>query len=85
MPDYDTPKVPPATPPTIDPDAKPVEARELAQDDGDSEASGSVVADAPETSLGKEKRAALSKRDKADGAGESDLDTMSPEILLPSD
>lgn len=45
--DYDRAKLPPATPPTIDPHADPVEARELANDNGDSDFPGKVPAEQP--------------------------------------
>ena len=38
---YFTPHVPPTTAPAIDPNAEPLDAAELARDDGDSDASGS--------------------------------------------
>ena len=39
--EYDRPNVPPATPPVIDSSADPLEAATLADDDGDSDSSGS--------------------------------------------
>ena len=84
MTDYETAKVPPATPPAIDPRAKPLDAHELAQDDGDSEHDGSVdAAERREANAALEKRQAA--RMAADGAGEKELDSMTPETLLPPD
>ena len=84
MPDYDKPKVPPATPPVIDPNVDPVEARELAQRDGDSDADGSAEAsERGETNLALEER--QKRRMEAGGKGEAELDAMKPETLLPPD
>ena len=44
--DYGQPHVPPTTAPTIDPKAEPLEAAELARDDGDSDSPGSSEASA---------------------------------------
>lgn len=85
MPQYEKPNIPPATPPTIDPDADPLEARELADDRGDSEDSGDVLASEKESEIDKERSAALTKQDKRDGAGEAELDSMRSETLLPPD
>lgn len=38
---YTRPRVPPATPPVIDPNVQPLDASELVRDDGDSEHEGS--------------------------------------------
>ncbi|WP_128891931.1 hypothetical protein [Erythrobacter sp. HKB08] len=85
MRDYDTPRIPPATPPAIDPNADPVSARELAEDDGDSDAEGTTLADPPASEIDKERSEALAELDKRDGAGERELDSMTPETLLPPD
>lgn len=85
MADYDKSHIPPATPPTIDPDADPVEARELADDDGDYDNRGDALADRPEAEIDSERSQELSRRDKLDGAGEQELDSMAPETLLPPD
>ena len=84
--DYDIAHTPPATPPTIDPDTKPLEARELAGDRGDNEEDGSVLHDPGDSEIAKERRDAnLAMRDKRDGAGEAELDAMKPTTLLPPD
>ena len=97
MPDYDEPRLPPATPPTIDPDADPVSARDLARDDGDSEANAprggrsasNEVGDPPQGFEEGGERAELnrklSRRHALDGAGEGTLDAARPETLLPPD
>lgn len=85
MPDYDKPKVPPATPPVIDPNVSPVEARELAQRDGDSESSGSVEATEKDAAERTELNKRLAKRGARDGMGEQGHDAATPETLLPPD
>ncbi len=83
--DYDTPKVPPATPPVIDPDVDPIDARELAQDDGDSDHDGSTLAGEKKAAERTALNERLAKRDARDGMGEQGMDATSPETLLPPD
>ncbi len=84
MPDYDEPKIPPATPPAIDPHTDPAEARTLADDDGDSDCSGSAEpSERREANEALEKRQA--KRMDSEGAGEQELDATTPATLSPPD
>jgi hypothetical protein len=90
MADYEKPDLPPATPPTVDPKANPVSARELADDEGDSDADvhdeASQKREGGEDALAKDRHdKKLAERDKMDGAGEQALDSMKPETLLPPD
>ena len=86
MNDYDKPKVPPATPPTIDPNVDPVEARELTDENGDNLADGSKKATTREEGEeAREKLKEIHDRDRQDGKGERELDSLSPETLLPPD
>ncbi|MCP9222419.1 hypothetical protein MKP08_06625 [Erythrobacter sp. LQ02-29] len=81
--DYDTARVPPATPPAIDPDAKPVDARELARDNGDSDADGHSKFDRPgeQSEIDKEREAAMREGERHEGEGESqpELDALPPD------
>ncbi|NVD45400.1 hypothetical protein [Qipengyuania atrilutea] len=88
MADYEKPNIPPATPPTIDPKADPVDARELAEEDGDSESAGTVEASEKDESEGAEARRKMKKirdRDGMDGAGEAEMNATTPTELLPPD
>ncbi len=92
MTDYETPKVPPATPPVIDGEASAKDARDKADAAGDSPHSGSVTADGESSERAEEIRAANhaisrgnAKHGVKDGAGEQELDSMQPETLLPPD
>ncbi|MGB7372008.1 hypothetical protein [Erythrobacter sp.] len=80
---YDKPRKPEATPPAIDPDAKPKSSGEM---ESEGEREGDVLKgrsnpDEIDTELSDE----LKKRQARDGSGEQALDSSSPETLLPPD
>ncbi|MGB7407894.1 MAG: hypothetical protein WA908_05265 [Pontixanthobacter sp.] len=84
MTDYTTPKVPPATPPVIDEHASAKDARERADIDGDSDRPGSNDVSKADDEITRANRA-ISRGNAKDGAGEQELDSMTPETLLPPD
>lgn len=84
-PDYEQAKIPPATPPVIDPDVDPVDARELAQRDGDSDSGGSAEASEKEAAERTELNERIAKRIARDGMGEQAHDAATLETLLPPD
>ncbi len=75
---YGTARIPPATPPTIQPDADPLDASELAQDDGDSAADGHAPFDGAQekSEIDKERETALKDGDRHAGKGELSLDAL---------
>lgn len=80
---YDNPRTPRGTPPVIDPDARPKSPEEM---EAEGEAEGDVIgnrADPGATDTGLSDT--LRKRQDRDGAGEEELDSMTPETLLPPD
>lgn len=81
---YTTPKVPPATPPVVEPEASAKDARERSDVDGDSDRSGSQEPSAKAEDIEQANRA-ISRGNTKEGAGEQELDSMTPETLLPPD
>ncbi len=82
MSDYETPKIPPATPPVIDPDADPATAAEM-EEDGNSE--GDVPAERKEQDdLDTETESAMrpAMDGGRDGEGERAMDIAT---MLPPD
>jgi hypothetical protein len=80
---YETPRTPPATPPVIDPDAEPKSAEEM-EADGEREGEVQGHRSDPEQ-IDTELSETLKQRQARDGAGEEELDAMTPETLLPPD
>lgn len=80
---YEMPRKPEATPPAIDPTNKPKTSQEM---EAEGEDEGDVLKNREgESEQEIELSRKLAKRQKADGAGEQELDTMTPETLLPPD
>jgi hypothetical protein len=80
---YDKPRTPEATPPAIDPANKPKSSQEM-KEEGETE--GDVLKrEKGSSELDTELSRRLADRDKSDGAGEQELDSMRPETLLPPD
>lgn len=80
---YDKPRTPPGTPPVIDPDAKPKSSEEM---EADGEEEGDVLGNRSDPDeIDTELSETLRKRQDRDGAGEEELDSMTPETLLPPD
>ena len=78
---YDTPNVPPSTPPVIAPQADPAEAAR-APVDGDSEVEGSAESgNSPAEGAGANdaRSQEMVRRDKRDGLGEEGMDAAAPD------
>jgi hypothetical protein len=78
---YDTPKVPPATPPVVNRDADPEDTLDRADADGDSGCDGSRTSrhERDMSEIAKERAGTLAERDKRDGLGEAALDQLPPD------
>ena len=78
---YDTPKVPPATPPVVNPDADPEDTLDRADADGNSSCDGSRDSrhERDMSEIAKERAGTLAERDKRDGLGETALNQLPPD------